>query len=138
MQRLTRAVIGLGSAAMLAACGTEQPPVPPLAPTSSVEAGNTSPTDGSVFVRYELNGTAVNFDGFYSEPSGQTERMVELRSTPLPWSKSFTLPPRQLFVAGLVAQAPNLESLITCRIVRDGAVIAEQTGPTVDCRAEIG
>jgi hypothetical protein len=90
-----------------------------------------------VLVRYELTGTAVSVDGTYSEPAGSTERIVELRGAGLPWRKSFTLPPKQLFVAGLMAQGPNLESTVTCKIMKDSEIIAQQTGPTVDCRADV-
>ncbi len=137
MHRLTKVVVGLAWLAVLGGCGVESPSPQKSAETSSVAIANVNPGDGSIVVRYELTGTAVMFDGTYSEPAGDAERMVELHATAVPWSQSFTLPPHHLFVAGMVAQGPNLESSITCKIIKNGAVVVEETGPTVDCRAEI-
>ena len=138
MQRLARTVAGAACLLVLTGCGggsPEQTTTP--APGPSIAEANAGPADGARLVRYELSGTAVTIDGTYSEPAAGAEKMVQLREIALPWSKNFTLPPNQLFVAGVVAQGPNLESTITCKIIKDGAVIAEQTGATVDCRAEV-
>ena len=138
MRRLSKLVVGSACLAVLVGCGGGPAPTEPgTAGTPSIAAANVNPGNGAVLVRYELSGTAVIIDGSYSEPADGKEIMVELRSTQLPWHKSFTLQPKQLFVAGLVAQGPNLESTVTCRIVKDSEIVAQQTGPTVDCRAEI-
>jgi Mycobacterium membrane protein len=137
VHRLTKVVIGLAWLAVLGGCGVASPRAQESAETSSVAIANVNPGDGSIVVRYELTGTAVMFDGTYSEPADNGEHMVELRATGVPWSRNFTLPPHHLFVAGLVAQGPNLESSITCKIIKNGVVVVEETGPTVDCRAEI-
>jgi hypothetical protein len=79
----------------------------------------------------------VKVDGTYAEPANGKEKMVELRAAALPWRKSFVLSPDQLFVAGLVAHGPNLESTVTCKIFKNGTVIAQETGSTVYCRAEV-
>jgi hypothetical protein len=94
-------------------------------------------SDGSVLVRYELTGTAVSIDGTYAAPADGKETMVELRATALPWRNTFTLPPHRVFVAGLLAQGPNLESSVTCKIMKDSEIVAQETGSTVDCHAEI-
>lgn len=139
MRRRSRIVYGLAFLVLLGGCAADSDPeFPPLQTTTqSIAAANVGPADGPRMVRYELTGTAVTFDGSYAEPMGGAERMVELRGIALPWGRNFTIQPGQLFVAGLVAQAPNLESTITCRIIKNGAILAEQTGPTVDCRAEV-
>jgi hypothetical protein len=137
VHRLTKVAIGLAWLTVLGSCGVESPPAQDAVETSSVAIANVNPGDGSIVVRYELTGTAVMFDGTYSEPAGDAERTIELRAAGVPWSRNFTLPPNRLFVAGLVAQGPNLESSITCKIIRNGVVIVEETGATVDCRAEI-
>ena len=140
MHRLSKLVGGVaGIAALgggLVACGDDAAMLSSTAGTPSVMAREL-PTDGSVLLRYELTGTAVSIDGTYAEPVDGKEKMVELRTTPLPWRMNFTLPPKQFFVAGLVAQGPNLESVVTCKIMKDSEILAQQTGPTVDCRAEI-
>jgi hypothetical protein len=141
VHRLAKLVGGLAGAAavggVLSGCGGS-PQAPGAANAApSADAARVEPSDGSVLVRYELTGTAVSIDGNYSEPAGGKERMVDLRATPLPWRRSYTLPPDALFVAGLVAQGPNLESSVTCKIMKDSEIVAQQTGATVDCRAEI-
>lgn len=142
--RLSKLVRGLaGVAALICAfvdCGgepasTSAAAVPTNAPPNA--AAKTESSDGSVMVRYELTGTAVTVDGTYATPADGKETMVELRATALPWRKTFTLPPQHFFVAGLVAQGPNLESSVTCKIMKNNEVIAQETGPTVGCRAEI-
>jgi hypothetical protein len=132
---LLKVVSGLACLAVLGGCGSGSPPAQPGTPTETIAAANVAP--GATLVRYELTGTAVTIDGTYAEPAGGAEKMVELRQAALPWGKDFTIPPDQLFVAGLVAQAPNLESTITCKIITNGTVVAQETGPTVDCRAEV-
>lgn len=139
MRGLMWLAIGIGCLLAAAGCGlgsSPQRPDPADQPSPD-GASRPTPTDGTVLVRYELTGTAVSVDGTYSEPVGSTERMVELRGAGLPWRRSFTLPPQQLFVAGLMAQGPNLEATITCKIMKDSEVIAQQTGTTVDCRADV-
>jgi Mycobacterium membrane protein len=137
VHHLMKVAAGLAWLAVLGGCGVEPPPAQDAAENSSVAIANVNPGDGSIVVRYELTGTAVMFDGSYSEPADNAEHMVELRGAGVPWSRNFTLPPNRLFVAGLVAQGPNLEASITCKILRNGVVVVEETGPTVDCRAEI-
>lgn len=126
-------IVSAALAAVLVGCGSEagnSTPVRAASDTSIV-------ADGLAMVRYELSGTAISVDGTYSEPVEGIEKLVELRQEALPWSRNFTIAPNQLFVAGLSAHAPNLESSITCKIIRNGAVIAHETGPFVDCRAEV-
>ena len=141
MHGLSKVAGGLAGAAavsgVLAGCGNAPSQATGTANPPSIAAAKVEPTDGSVLVRYELTGTAVSIDGNYSEPADGKERMVELRATALPWRKSFMLPPNHLFVAGLVAQGPNLESTVTCKIMKNSEIVAQQTGTTVDCRAEI-
>jgi len=140
VHRLSKLVGGAAGLAalsgVLVACGNEPTTLSGTAGTPSA-AAKVEPSDGSVLVRYELTGTAVSIDGSYAEPSDGKEKMVELSSIPLPWRKSFTLPAKQFFVAGLVAQGPNLESTVSCKIMKDSEIVAQQTGTTVDCRAEI-
>lgn len=138
MRGLTWLAICIGCLLAVAGCGVgSSPRQSDSAEQPADGASRPTPTDGTVLVRYELTGTAVSVDGTYSEPAGSTERIVELRGAGLPWRKSFTLPPKQLFVAGLMAQGPNLESTVTCKIMKDSEIIAQQTGPTVDCRADV-
>ena len=138
MRRLTRLTMGMGCLLVVSGCGIGSAPQQSgSADQPSDAAPKSNPDDGTVLVRYELTGTAVSIDGTYAEPDSGKERMVELRGTALPWRRSFTLAPKQLFVAGLVAQGPNLEFTITCKIMKDSEIIAQQTGPTVDCRAEV-
>jgi len=139
VQRLSKLVVGLACLVVVGGCGSGSPPAQQAGVVQSptVAAANVKPGNGATLVRYELTGTAVNFEGTYSEPVDGVEKIVELHRATLPWSRNFTLPPNQLFVAGLLAQAPNLESTITCKIIKDGNVVAQQTGPTVDCRAEV-
>ncbi|HEY3259177.1 MAG TPA: hypothetical protein VGJ95_02740 [Pseudonocardiaceae bacterium] len=141
MHRLSKLVGGVAWFAALSgalvACGGQAATVSETAGTPSVAVARSEPSDGSVLLRYELTGTSVIIDGNYAEPADGKEKMVELHATPLPWRKSFTLPPKQFFVAGLVAHGPNLESTVTCKIMKDSETIALQTGPMVDCRAEI-
>lgn len=134
---LAKVVIGVGCLAVLVGCGSSTPPEQSGAVTGTPTIAGPNVAPGATLVRYELTGTAVTIDGTYAEPAGGVEKMVELRQIALPWGKNFTIPPDQLFVAGLVAQAPNLESTITCKIITNGTVVAQQTGPTVDCRAEV-
>lgn len=130
---------GLAAASgVLAGCGSPLGQVTGTPSGPSAAVARAEPTDGSVLVWYELTGTAVSVDGNYAEPADGKERMVELRAAALPWRRSFTLPPKHLFVAGIVAQGPNLESTVTCKIMKDSEIVAQETGPTVDCRAEIG
>lgn|GEM_PF-3656514 len=138
MRRLVSLVAGMGCLIVLGGCGIGSSHVQSgAADQPSVAAARAKPSDGTVLVRYELTGTAVSVDGTYAEPIDGKERMVELRAAALPWRKSFTLPPKQLFVAGLIAHGPNLESTITCKIMKDTEILAQETGPTVDCRAEV-
>jgi hypothetical protein len=132
-----KVVVGLACVVMLGSCGNDPGTAGPGGGPGTLPTATTPPPDGSTVVRYELSGTAVNFDGTYSEPAEGAERIVELREAPLPWSRNFTLGPNQLFVAGLNAQAPNLESTVTCKIFKNDAMIAHETGPLVDCRAEV-
>ena len=140
MQRLAKGVIGVACLAMVGGCGsgpTQARPSAGAEATPSIAEANVASGKGATLVRYELSGTAVSIDGTYSEPANGRETMVELRDIPLPWDMNFILPPEQLFVAGLLAQGPNLESTITCKIIMNGDVVSQQTGPTVDCRAEV-
>jgi hypothetical protein len=138
VRRLTWLAVGIGGLLVVSGCGIgSSQEQSGSADQPSTGTPKPTPDDGTVLVRYELTGTAVSIDGTYAEPDAGKERMVELRGTALPWRRSFSLPPKQLFVAGLVAQGPNLESTITCKIMKDSEIIAQQTGPTVDCRAEV-
>lgn len=132
-----RVVVGLACLLLLDGCG---PQPADGGNGGNVQQQNSRPTDGTSIVRYELTGTAVTFDGSYAEPAtdaGKTENMVEIKQAPLPWSKDFRLAPNQLFVAGVTAQGPNLESTVTCKILKNGVTVTEESGPLVDCRAEV-
>lgn len=139
MLRPVRGVIGLAlTAALAATVGCAAGSSPGGVVEARVGSTTVTPTDGSAVVRYELTGTAITVDGTYTEPAGGAEQMIELHQAPLPWSRTFTVPAQQFFVAGLIAEGPNLEATVTCRISRDGTVIAQESGPSVDCRGEVG
>jgi hypothetical protein len=134
-----KVVVGLACLlVVLGACGSPAPAGSgPAAGAPQRTASSTAAADGSSMVRYELSGTAVTVDGSYAEPSSGVEKMVEVRQVALPWSRDFTLAPKQLFVAGVSAQGPNVDSTVTCKIIKDGVVVSQETGSLVDCHAEL-
>ena len=134
-----RVVIGLACLAALGACGSPEPSGQADGQVNASQFGSGSGQSGAggSVVRYELSGTAVTVDGSYSEPTNGVERRVEVRQVALPWSRDVRLSPKQLFVAGLSAQGPNVDSTVTCKIIKDGQVVSQETGSLVDCHAEL-
>jgi Mycobacterium membrane protein len=134
-----KAVAGLACFVALAACGSPAPSNPSSG--GQVNAGqfgsDAAPVNGGSVVRYELTGTAVTVDGSYAEPSRGVEKRVDVRQVALPWSRDVRLAPKQLFVAGLSAQGPNVDSTVTCKIIKDGEVVSQETGSLVACHAEL-